>query len=64
MLKVLATSEMAARCLVFLNDLVGDLVQNRVLLLTLYSNNTGQQHAAQRQGDRFFPHCFSLFLFR
>jgi hypothetical protein len=62
MLRSLCPQLLAGRCLVFLNNLVGNLVQNRVLVLTLYSNNTGQQYATQRQDDRFLPHRFSLSL--
>jgi len=51
--------QLLAGCgLVFLNNLVGRLVQNRMLFLTLYLNNTGQQQTAQEHGDRFFSHCF------
>ena len=59
MLRSLRPQLLAARILVFLNGLVGYLIQNRVLVLTLYSNNTGQQqNAGRRHDDRYFFHGF------
>jgi len=47
---------MRSASLIFLNDLVRNLVKYWVLVLALDSNNTSQQQAAQRRDDRCFSH--------
>jgi hypothetical protein len=57
-LRSLRPQLLAGGSLIFLNDLVRNLVQYGVLVLALDSNNASQQNASQRHHDRFLSHFF------